>query len=149
MNTTTNNNTKVNVDVKELNNLLFSGNDKAYMTLINEVTKQRFSSDDDLNLVLNDIGFKYIVTNAMRKLRKEKGHKKFEFNFIEFKWTSNNFMYSEIIDKIEELLNKDFVVKDYYSQWKKLYEFYNIYHVDDEFVKGFFFDMYNVLFREA
>ena len=137
----TNTNATANVDVKELRNLLFSGNDKAYMILINEVIKQQFFRKD-LSIVLTDIGLKYIVANTVRKLRKEKDTRKFEFNFIEFERASNDFMHSEVIDKIEELLNKDFVINDYHRQLESLYILYNTQTTDDESLKRFLFDMY-------
>ena len=143
MNNTINNNTNetANVDVGELRDLLYSGNDKAYMILINEVIKRQFYRKD-LSIVLIDIGLKYIVTNTARKLRKEKDPRKIGFDEIEFERTSNDFMHSEIIDKIEELLNRDFVINDYYSKWKQLYNLYNDQNIYDDYRKIFLFGMY-------
>lgn len=147
MNNTINNNTNetANVDVGELRDLLYSGNDKAYMILIDEVIKQLFFRKD-LSIVLTDIGLKYIVANTVRKLRKEKDTRKFEFNEIEFERASNDFMHSEIINKIEELLNKDFVINDYHRQLESLYILYNTQTTDDESLKRFLFDMYFLWF---
>ena len=147
MNNTTNNNTETTVDVKELRNLLFNGNDKAYMILINEVTKQQFFRKD-LSIVLIDIGLKYTVINTVRKFRKEKDPRKIEIDEIEFERLSNDFMHSKIIEKIEELLNRDFVINDYYRRWQLLYNLYNAQNTDDESLKRFFFDMY-FLFMKA
>ena len=143
MNNTINNNTNetANVDVGELRDLLYSGNDKAYMILINEVIKRQFYRKD-LSIVLIDIGLKYIVTNTARKLRKEKDPRKIGFDEIEFERASNDFMHSEIIDKIEELLNRDFVINDYYSKWKQLYNLYNDQNIYDDYRKIFLFGMY-------
>ena len=143
MNNTINNitNETANVDVGELRDLLYSGNDKAYMILINEVIKRQFYRKD-LSIVLIDIGLKYIVTNTARKLRKEKDPRKIGFDEIEFERASNDFMHSEIIDKIEELLNRDFVINDYYSKWKQLYNLYNDQNIYDDYRKIFLFGMY-------
>ena len=143
MNNTINNNTNetANVDVGELRDLLYSGNDKAYMILINEVIKRQFYRKD-LSIVLIDIGLKYVVTNTARKLRKEKDPRKIGFDEIEFERASNDFMHSEIIDKIEELLNRDFVINDYYSKWKQLYNLYNDQNIYDDYRKIFLFGMY-------